>query len=124
MITEKMIEVIEAFDNGNPIEAKIKGEDTWFTTSNPVWNFAAYDYRIKGVEKEEPNPLMTVEQLAELLSKGFGVCKDKQDILRTGIMYFQEAGKKPVSKHTLIRPWGSDTWIKPTVDIYEKFVGA
>ena len=125
MFTEKMIEVIEAFEKGKSIEAKIKGEDNWFTSSNPVWNFAAYDYRVKE-EKEVKKSFMTNEQLAELLVKGYGVVRfGKNGYVMSGHVYTESSKNRTIqeSEHIMIRPWGSDEWVKPTVDVYEKYFG-
>ena len=72
---------------------------------------------------EEPSKQrMTNRQLAEWLSKGNGQWKYKSDIemsICTEYMYYEnKEDKRP--KNIIIRPFGTDTWIEPTVDIYER----
>ena len=68
--------------------------------------------------KKEPE-LMTYRQLAEWLARGNGQARFLDNgYIHSHIGYqtdFEESSVK-----ALIRPWGSDEWIKPTVDIYER----
>jgi hypothetical protein len=46
MNTKEKIEIMQAHLDGKEIEYK-DPNDGWKITSNPVWNFRAYEYRIK-----------------------------------------------------------------------------
>lgn len=71
---------------------------------------------------EEP-VLMTNRQLAEWLAKGNGEMS-----MRKGMglcvfphrVYEKERANDSVPDDFLIRPWDSDEWVVPTVDIYER----
>lgn len=117
MTTKEKIEVMQAYLDGKQIQITNRGGKDWgAVVTNPVWDWQVFDYRIK--PKEEP-VRMTNRQLAEWVGKGngewlaimgvhsdFGYVKGKEDL--------------EVSSDFLIRPWGSDEWIEPTVDIYER----
>lgn len=72
---------------------------------------------------EEPSEQgMTNLQIAEWLAKGNGQWKYKSKTemyVCTEYMYdIGNENKQP--KNIVIRPWGSDKWVKPTVAIYER----
>lgn len=76
-------------------------------------------------EIEEEKPIMTYRQLSEWLAKGFGelVFEGGEIVSRvchTFKEYFVADENKPVFERYLIRPWGSDEWVKPTLEIYER----
>ena len=57
MTHDEMIAVIQAHKNGGKVEYMGRAEITWTPVSgNPLWNFAAHDYRIK----PEPRSLWVV----------------------------------------------------------------
>ena len=62
--------------------------------------------------------LMTHRQLAEWLARGYGQTKWNDDYIYTDLYYKNDWDD--IQTKALIRPWGSDKWIKPTVDIYER----
>ena len=68
--------------------------------------------------EEEPK-LMTYRQLSEWLARGNGQARfpDGQ-VIYPNLAYNNCWDESPIKY--LIRPWGSDEWIKPTVDIYER----
>lgn len=37
--------------------------------------------------------------------------------------YSKGNGDKTVADNVMIRPWGSDEWLVPTMEVYEGFVG-
>ena len=58
MSHDEMIAVIEHHKNGGKVEYMGRSEITWTPVSgNPLWNFAAHDYRVK----PEPRSLWRVE---------------------------------------------------------------
>lgn len=78
------------------------------------WHFL-YPY------EEPPKQRMTNRQLAEWLAKGFGENKFVDgDFAYLYFAYEIDAASNEVSADNLIRPWGSDEWVEPTVDIYER----
>lgn len=46
MNTSEMIEVMQAYERGDPIEYRVIGYDTWRTCSSPEWDWANLHYRI------------------------------------------------------------------------------
>ena len=54
MTIDEKIEVLQAFKDGKEIECTIKTDEiNWITlTTEPVWNFHVYKYRIKEETKE------------------------------------------------------------------------
>ena len=105
-----------AYAKGKAIQ--IKFEDIWLNISTPNWEESS-EYRIK---PEEPKSRrMTYRELAEWLAKGNG-----QYMLETNIIYnVVTAYDLPrdnveIGKEYKIRRWGSDEWIEPTVDEFNK----
>ena len=47
MSTEDKIAVMQAFEDGKDLEVANKGEERWVSTVMPIWNWVAYNYRIK-----------------------------------------------------------------------------
>ena len=120
MTTREMIAVMQAYADGKKIQIADKGSKDWadYGTGEPVWDWDAFDYRIK---PEEKPVRMTNRQLAEWLARGFGSWKTRRSpTVYMDISYpiFEE--NTPVSDSFHIRPWGSDEWIEPTVDIYKR----
>ena len=71
--------------------------------------------------EEPPKQRMTNRQLAEWLAKGNGVYRFVD--VRFAYHYFAyeiDTASKEVSVAVLIRHWGSEEWVEPTVDIYER----
>lgn len=83
----------------------------------PEW-YDDVEYRIKS---ESESKRMTYRQLAEWLAKGNGQ-------LTTGFavstqLSYSDMGEKDnreLPNEFAIRPWGSDKWIEPTVEVYLK----
>lgn len=121
---EKKLELMKAFLNGKTLQFKegYLPEECWKTLEGPLWDFLNYDYRIKPEEPEEPKKLMTNRQLAELMAKGYGELRYRHNLLvKTHFRYDINNEDKP-KNDVVIRPWGSDEWLEPTVDIYEEYV--
>lgn len=118
MTTKEMIAVMKACDEGKQIQFKGNHEVEWHDCNPPLWDWACFDYRIK--PEEEP-ARMTNRQLAEWCARGFGQFGSKDcNCYYNEFVTNRTREDEPVEKGTLIRPWGSDEWIEPTVDIYER----
>lgn len=124
MTTKEMIAVMQAYEEGRQIQCKRPWEEEldWVDASSPVWNWHSFDYRIKPRKEEKP-VRMTNRQLAEWCAMGKGLWK--HDPSNSGTVYhyywFLEPDmNKEVSNAIVIMPKGSDDWIEPTVDIYER----
>ena len=119
---DEKLEIMRAFFEGKSIQFKNRKKedgDGWENTKRPTWSWDLFDYRIK---PDEPKKPMTCRQLAELMAKGYGELMDKHTLfVRTHFKY--DVNRGCIAKdNVLIRPWGSDEWLDPTVDIYEKYV--
>lgn len=93
-------------------------------TPSCQWPFEAensYTYSFLYPYEEPLNNLMTNEQLAEWLTKGNGkVSTLNWDYAYTSHVYNKACSNDKVPKDYLICPWGTDEWIEPTIDIYER----
>ena len=71
--------------------------------------------------EEPPKKRMTFRQLAEWLAKGNGQYTT-DDFGRVYVEYDYSKGKEnnEVDRRIIIRPWDSEEWVEPTVDIYER----
>ena len=71
--------------------------------------------------EEPPKKRMTFRQLAEWLAKGNGQYTT-EDYGRTynAYDYYKEKENNEVDRRIIIRPWDSEEWVEPTVDIYER----
>ena len=121
MTTKEKIAVMQAYEDGKKIQIyfKASGWTDWDVSWGPVWDWDKHDYRIKP-EEEEPKR-MTKRQLFEWCGKGNGAIKlkDSGQIIFT-YSYHEDDENDPASEVILIRPWDSDEWVEPTVDIYER----
>ena len=52
MSTDEKIAILQAYEEGKKIQFYDSTSDHWCTTSEPLWNFHAHDYRVK-VEPRE-----------------------------------------------------------------------
>lgn len=94
-----------------------------FNVELPIVGYGLYQF-IREIEEDKPI-LMTNRQLSEWLARGFGERvldgeAFKCEVSHSLYDYFVEEGNKPIKRDILIRHWGSDEWVKPTVDIYER----
>ena len=131
--TERQIEVMKAYLEGKDLQCRYKGieggeeDEDWKDVLCPSWNWYGCDYRIKPDESEGSKNLMSNRQVSELLAKRYGECTflyDDETISRIGTSLSYAKGNEDLPVHTnlRIRPWGSDEWLEPTVDIYEEYV--
>lgn len=47
MTTKEMIAVMQAFEDGKKIQARMLGRNDWWDCKNPSWAWSTYEYRIK-----------------------------------------------------------------------------
>lgn len=67
--------------------------------------------------------LMTNRELGELLAKWYGVYSDKNCPYAYPLFSFVKIKEdNEVNPDIIIRSWDSTEWIKPTIDIYNKFL--
>lgn len=68
----------------------------------------------------EGKKLITYRQLNELITKGYGQWLYNYDnaVMGKNTLFID----KEVNENILIRPWGLDKLVRPTVDIYEEFM--
>lgn len=119
--TKRQIEVMKAYEEGKTIQ--MNGGEGWNDTNYPQWDWGLYDYRVKPEEQEEPKKLMTNRQLSELIQKGYGIWSDQNALSFVHAGYSYALSKEnDIVTDKCIRPWGSDKWLEPTVDIYEEFM--
>ena len=76
---------------------------------------------IREVIEEEPI-LMTNRQLAEWIARGNGQYRYAAHIDDHYLVFvtYKHTENSPVPDDITIRSWGSDEWVRPTVDIYER----
>lgn len=71
--------------------------------------------------EEPPKKRMTNRQLAEWLAKGNGqYTTDTYDRICDNYCYYNGENDNEVDRSITVRSWGSEEWIEPTVDIYER----
>lgn len=67
---------------------------------------------------------MTYRQFAEWLAKGNGQCRINGDerctTSCTYVTYNSAQDSNECNEYYEIRRWGSDEWVKPTIDIYNE----
>lgn len=120
MNTTEKIKVMQAYVSGKPVQFKTKTSNGWVDASGDLgWDWINKDYRIKP-EEEKPR-LMTNRELAEWAIKAKGMIKDSYGTVLTGWNYnIVDEKNSTLISYVLIRPWGSDEWVEPTYDIYER----
>lgn len=115
-------EMNKAFDN----KERLKAFEIAYDLSEKLYD--TYDVNPSNVKK----PYMTNRQLAEILAKSYGQVKllpyekDKENYFsfETVWVYFGEENggdDGQVPDNVVIRRWGTDNWIEPTVEVYEEF---
>lgn len=57
--TKYKISVMQAFEDGKEIEARLKGQWCWESVNDPAWDWEHNDYRIK----PEPKPYDSVSEV-------------------------------------------------------------
>ena len=95
-----------------------------FNNSAVCSSIPCADVILKRVNKqptEEEDTPMTNQQLSEWLAKGHGQAKFSDSrVIFSGFSFDEGEEDEAVNEDFLIRPWGTDEWIKPTVEIYER----
>lgn len=71
--------------------------------------------------EEPPKKRMTNKQLTEWLAKGNGeYSRDSYERAYVEYFYYKSKRDNEVDSDIKICPWGSEEWVEPTVDIYER----
>ena len=120
MTTAEMIAVMQAYVKGEQIQCRHRGRREWNDITVAKWDWELYEYRIKPKEESER---MTNRQLAEWCAEGKGLWKHDPSNSGTVYHYFwflEPDMNKEIPNNIVIMPKGSDEWIAPTVDIYER----
>lgn len=96
--------------------------DHIINASMPFINESGSGYQFLYPYEEPPKQRMTNRQLAEWLAKGNGQYTLGRDDPKTHFEYNIELDDEEVDVGyiVVIRSWGSDKWVSPTVDIYER----
>lgn len=122
MRTNEMAIVMLKYCQGEDVQRRAKDVySDWEDVKNPLWNWDMFEYRVK--PKEEKPKRMTNMQLAEWCAKGNGTWSHEPSKFRSRYHYFwfsERAENEEVCPSIIIRPWGSDEWVAPTIDIYER----
>ena len=71
-------------------------------------------------EEEDKYAPMTNQQLAEWLAKGNGQYRFRDESAEGSFWTVYEDEEDLAVDDIFIRPWGTDEWVKPTVEIYER----
>ena len=113
-------EIIEAFLDGKAIQCKDRDSDEWTDIARFPKFSKELEYRIKPDEADEPKKLMTYRQLSELITKGYGQWLYNYDnaVMGKNTLFID----KEVNENILIRPWGLNKLVRPTMDVYEEFM--
>ncbi len=116
------ISIMDAFRKGESVQYRRCGEVQWHDCNGgECFDFADYEYRMK--PSGDDNNLMTNRQLSELLAKGYGqVCYKPFESASIDHAVPLSEENEEVSETVSVRPWSSDQWLKPTVDIYEEYM--
>jgi len=75
------------------------------------------------IGKQDKDTPMTRLQLAEWLAKGFGQYRFGKGITESTVWIVEKNEEDLQVGDILIRPWGTDEWVKPTVEIYKRDCG-
>lgn len=71
-------------------------------------------------EAQDKDIPMTNQQLSEWLAKGNGLYRFRFGSTEGSFWIIEKSEENLAVGDILIRPWGTDEWIKPTVEIYER----
>lgn len=107
--TDKSAKLVKVEENSCTFPFYLDGEYSWCP-----WQFL-YPY------EESPKQRMTNRQFCEWCNKGNGQWKwkDSSQCL-TAYSYYETNDNKEVDEDIHIRSWGSDEWVEPTTNIYER----
>lgn len=119
---EEQVKIMKAYLKGKTIQFRVrnKKDGDWNDALCPSWDWYNVDYRIKPDEAEESKKLMTYRQLSELITKGYGQWLYNYDnaVMGKNTLFID----KEVNENILIRPWGLNKLVRPTMDVYEEFM--
>ena len=75
----------------------------------------------KPINEQDKDTPMTYPQLAEWLAKGYGhaKCRGLRGYV-SDLIFYEGNENEAVNDDILIRPWGNDEWVNPTVEIYKR----
>lgn len=121
MTTKEKIAIMQAYLDGKKIQIATRGEEDWedYNIVEPIWDWDSCKYRIKPVE-EKPKR-MTNRQLAEWCAMGKGLVKyGTVGIVRHYYFFHEHEIDKEVLDNVFVMPKGTNEWIEPTVEIYER----
>lgn len=65
MLTKDKVKVIQAYDQGKPIEQRRLGSDSWYSQISNRWDFESYEYRLKALPKTKFKVGDTIVLLSE-----------------------------------------------------------
>lgn len=87
--------------------------------------FCPIDGKLTKVEKQSTEAQdkdipMTNQQLSEWLAKGNGLYRFRFGSTEGSFWIIEKSEENLAVGDILIRPWGTDEWIKPTVEIYRR----
>lgn len=113
------------------LKERVEDDDTNFIhnltgiddNNNCCFRIAGSVYALIYPYEEPPKKLMTYRQLAEWLARGNGQCRYIHDRVNSNVntsLYYPDENSDASVDSMVIRPWNSDEWIEPTVDIYER----
>lgn len=87
----------------------------------PPFNISSCRWELLYPYEEPPKQRMTNRQFVEWCSKGNGQWKWRDTSqCHVDYSYSETTDNKEVDENIHIRLWGSEEWIEPTVDIYER----
>ena len=114
------VEYVAEEHDGDCLSCDVDGCGDWFLI--PCRDGLALK-RVKEqpTEEESKDIPMTCPQLAEWLAKGHGLAKYRDSrAIFSGLSFYEGEENEAVNEDLLIRPWGTDEWVKPTLYIYER----
>lgn len=90
-------------------------------TESGLFEIGAVRWYLLYPYEEPPKKRMTSRQLAEWLAKGNGqYTTESYGRVYVAYDYYKEKENNEVDRRIIIRPWDSEEWVEPTVDIYER----
>ena len=61
--TQEMIELMQAYVNGETIEFKLKSSEDWMRVDDPSWDWIDCDYRVKAKHEFKDSDVIAVKVL-------------------------------------------------------------
>ena len=116
--TKEMIEVMQAYERGEQIEF-MDCSRKWKDTTNPIWDWIRYDYRVK--PKKKFVPFDTAEEFLTALRKhgGDGLISIEDGVIKANYISVSPDGSVYEHKEN---QWTSDCeYIGNLKDLFEDF---